>query len=47
MVVSPRRILTAEQWKKLQTLKREKRVAVHSATPSHQPPSRSLTLGDK
>jgi Spy/CpxP family protein refolding chaperone len=47
MVVSPRRVLTPEQWKKLQTLKREKRVAAHSATPSHQSSSRSLTLGDK
>jgi Spy/CpxP family protein refolding chaperone len=49
MVVSPRRILTAEQWKKLQILKREKRVAVHSAAPSHQSPPRSLTvpMGDR
>jgi Spy/CpxP family protein refolding chaperone len=50
MVVSPRRVLTPEQWKKLQTLKREKRVAAHpAAAPSHQSPPRSLTvpMGDR
>jgi Spy/CpxP family protein refolding chaperone len=50
MVVSPRRVLTPEQWKKLQALKREKKqMAVHSAAPSHSSPPRSLTvpMGDR
>jgi Spy/CpxP family protein refolding chaperone len=49
MVVSPRRILTPEQWKKLQALKRAKKTLTQSAAPSHQSPPRSLTvpMGDR
>jgi len=45
MVVSPRRVLTLEQWRKLQTLQRAKRAAARTSAPSHQ--SRTLTMGDK
>ncbi|MGA2963791.1 MAG: hypothetical protein ABSD96_19150 [Candidatus Korobacteraceae bacterium] len=37
MVASPRRVLTVEQWRKLQILQRAKRAAVQSAVPPRQP----------
>ena len=37
MLASPRRVLTVEQWRKLQTLQRAKRAAPQPAVPPHQP----------
>ena len=45
MTVSPRRILTPEQWRKLQTFQREKRAASRPATP--KPPTHTPPAGDK
>jgi Spy/CpxP family protein refolding chaperone len=47
MVVSPRRVLTAEQWRKLQNLQRAKRAASRSAVPPRQPATHTPTAGDK
>lgn len=46
MVVSPRRVLTAEQWRKLQSLQRAKRAAARSAAP-RQPATHTPTAGDR
>jgi len=43
MIVSPRRVLTLEQWRKLQTLQRAKR----AAAPLRQSPAHTPTAGDK
>ena len=37
MVASPRRVLTVEQWRRLQTLQRAKRAASQPAVPPRQP----------
>jgi Spy/CpxP family protein refolding chaperone len=42
MTVSPRRILTLEQWRKLQSLQRAKRTAVGSALPARQPTTHTV-----
>jgi Spy/CpxP family protein refolding chaperone len=42
MTVSPRRVLTLEQWRKLQSLQRAKRAAVGSALPQRQPAAHTL-----
>jgi Spy/CpxP family protein refolding chaperone len=46
MAVEPRRVLTAEQWHKLQSLQRAKRTAIRSAAPSHQSATHT-PAGDK
>jgi Spy/CpxP family protein refolding chaperone len=43
MIVSPRRVLTLEQWRKLQTLQRAKR----AAAPLRQSPTHTPTAGDR
>ncbi len=51
MAVSPRRVLTLEQWKKLQTWQRAKRTATsaapRTAAPLHQPATHTPTAGDR
>lgn len=47
MVVSPRRVLTAEQWRKLQALQRAKRAAVRSAVSPCPSATHSPTVGNK
>ncbi len=42
MTVSPRRVLTLEQWRKLQSLRRAKRAVVGSALPPRQPTKHAL-----
>ncbi len=42
MAVTPRRVLTLEQWRKLQSLQRAKRAAAGAAQPPHQPTKRAL-----
>ena len=42
MTVSPRRVLTLEQWRKLQSLQRAKRVAAGSALSPRQPAAHTL-----
>lgn len=46
MALSPRRVLTVEQWRKLQTLQRAKRAASASAVSPRQPATRMPT-GEK
>jgi Spy/CpxP family protein refolding chaperone len=47
MTISPRRVLTAEQWRKLQDLQRAKRAAVRSAVPPRQSGTHAPTAGVK
>jgi Spy/CpxP family protein refolding chaperone len=47
MVVSPRRVLTVEQWRKLQDLQRAKRAAVRAAVPPSQLAPHPPTAGDR
>jgi Spy/CpxP family protein refolding chaperone len=47
MTVSPRRVLTVEQWRKLQSLQKAKRVAAKSAISSRQPATHAPTAGEK
>lgn len=42
MTASPRRVLTLEQWRKLQSFQRAKRAAVGSALPPRQPTTHTL-----
>ena len=46
MTVSPRRVLTLEQWRKLQSLQRARRAALRTALPPRQP-MRAPTTADK
>jgi Spy/CpxP family protein refolding chaperone len=45
MVVSPRRVLTVEQWQELQKLQQAKRTAAQSPLPSRQPATHTPTAG--
>jgi Spy/CpxP family protein refolding chaperone len=47
MVISPRRVLTVEQWRKLQNLQRAKRAAVRAAVPPGQSATHTPTAGDR
>jgi len=47
MAAAPRRVLTVEQWQKLQSLRRAKRTAARSAAPPHQSATHPLASGDK
>jgi Spy/CpxP family protein refolding chaperone len=47
MTVSPRRILTLEQWRKLQSLQRAKRAAAKAAAPPRQPGMRAPAACDR
>jgi len=47
MVVSPRRVLTAEQWRKLQSFQRAKKTAARTAVQPRQPVTRPPTAVDK
>jgi Spy/CpxP family protein refolding chaperone len=47
MIVSPRRVLSVEQWRKLQSLQRAKRAAARSNIPAHQPATHTPTTSDK
>jgi Spy/CpxP family protein refolding chaperone len=47
MTVSPRRVLSVEQWRKLQTLQRAKRATVHSAVSPCPSATHSPTAGNK
>ncbi len=47
IAVSPRRVLTLEQWRKLQTLQQAKRAAAQSAPPPRQPPTHTPAAGDR
>jgi len=47
IAVSPRRVLTVEQWRKLQSLQRAKRAAGSSAVPSRQQATHAPTAGDR
>jgi len=47
MAVSPRRVLTVEQWRKLQNLQRAKRAVARSAVPPRQSATHTPTAGDR
>jgi len=47
MIAAPHRVLTVEQWRKLQNLQRAKRAAVPSAIPQRQPGTHTPTAGDR
>lgn len=47
MTVSPRRVLSLEQWRKLQTWQRAKRTAARPGAAPHQPGTHMLTPGDR
>jgi Spy/CpxP family protein refolding chaperone len=47
MIVSPRRVLTPDQWRKLQNLQRAKRAAVQPAVPLHPSATHAPTAGDR
>jgi Spy/CpxP family protein refolding chaperone len=47
MTVSPRRVLTMDQWRKLQSLQRAKKAAAKSAVPPRQSATHPPTAGDR
>jgi Spy/CpxP family protein refolding chaperone len=47
MAVSPRRVLTLEQWRKLQTWQRAKRTSARTAPSLHQPATHTPTAGER
>ena len=47
MIISPRRALTVEQWRKLQYLQRAKRAAARVAVPPGQPATPKPKAGDR